>query len=63
MDDKYYASGMPLDEKDDHLVRAVALKGNVKAVAIRTTAAVETARQLHNTTNAATAALGRFITG
>ena len=63
MDDKYYASGMPLDEKEDHLVRAVALKGNVKAVAIRTTAAVETARQLHNTTNAATAALGRFLTG
>lgn len=63
MDDKYYASGMPLDEREDHLVRAVALKGNVKAVAIRTTAAVEKARQIHNTSNAATAALGRFMTG
>ena len=63
MDEKYYASGMPLDEREDHLVRAVALKGNVKAVAIRTTAAVEKARELHNTTNAATAALGRFLTG
>lgn len=63
MDDKYYASGMPLDEREDHLVRAVALKGNVKAVAIRTTAAVEKARSIHNTSNAATAALGRFLTG
>lgn len=54
---------MPVDEREDHLVRAVALKGNVKAVAIRTTAAVEKARQIHNTTNAATAALGRFLTG
>ena len=41
MDEKYYASGMPLDEREDHLVRAVALNGNVKAVAIKTTAAVE----------------------
>lgn len=63
MDDKYYASGMPLDETLDHLVRAVALHGHVKAVAIRSTAAVEKARELHNTTHAATAALGRFITG
>ncbi|MBQ7274966.1 MAG: Hsp33 family molecular chaperone HslO [Clostridiales bacterium] len=63
MDEKYYASGMPLDEREDHLVRAVALNGNVKAVAIKTTAAVEKARELHNTTNAATAALGRFMTG
>ena len=63
MDEKYYASGMPLDEHEDHLVRAVALNGNVKAVAIKATAAVEKARELHNTTNAATAALGRFMTG
>lgn len=63
MDDKYYASGMPVDEKQDHLVRAVALKGHVKAVAIRTTGVCEKARSIHNTTNAATAALGRFITG
>ena len=63
MDDRYYASGMPADENEDHLVRAVALNGNVKAVAIRTTALCEKARSIHNTTNAATAALGRFITG
>lgn len=63
MDDKYYASGMPLDENEDHLVRAVALEGRVKAAAIRTTALCEMARSIHNTTNAATAALGRFMTG
>ncbi|MBR1796802.1 MAG: Hsp33 family molecular chaperone HslO [Clostridiales bacterium] len=63
MDDRYYASGMPLDDKEDHLVRAVALKGNVKAVAISTTSLCEKARELHNTSNAATAALGRFMTG
>ena len=63
MEEGYYASGMPEDEKLDHLVRAVALHGNVKAVAIRTTAVCEKARSIHGTTNAATAALGRFITG
>ena len=63
MDERYYASGMPTDDTLDHLVRAVALKGHVKAVAIRSTALCEKARTLHNTSNAATAALGRFITG
>lgn len=63
MEEKYYASGMPLDEQEDHLVRAIALGGHVKAVAINTTAACEKARQIHGTSNAATAALGRFITG
>ena len=63
MDERYYASGMPTDEREDHLVRAIALKGHVKCVAINTTAAVEKARSIHGTTNSATAALGRFITG
>jgi len=63
MDERYYASGMPVDEHEDHLVRAIALNGHVKAVAVNTTAAVEKARAIHGTTNAATAALGRFITG
>ena len=54
---------MPTDDTKDHLVRAVALRGNVKAVAIRTTVLCEEARRIHNTSNAATAALGRFITG
>ena len=63
MEAGYFASGMPEDEKLDHLVRAVALRGNVKAVAIRTTATCQKAMELHGTSRAATAALGRFITG
>ena len=59
----YYVSGMPEDVTADHIVRAEALGGLVKCSAIRTTAACETARMLHETTPAATAALGRFITG
>lgn len=54
---------MPEDVTADHIVRAEALGGLVKCSAIRTTAACETARALHDTTPAATAALGRFITG
>ena len=63
MDSRYYASGMPEDERSDHLVRAVALGGRVKAVAIRSTSLCERGREIHNTANAATAALGRFMTG
>lgn len=59
----YYVSGMPDDVTKDHVVKAHALNGFVKAVAIRSTEACETARKTHNTTNAVTAALGRFITG
>lgn len=63
MEDKYFAPGMPENEKDDHIVSAVALKGHVKAVAIRTTAMVEEMRKIHDTSPVVTAALGRFMTG
>ena len=62
-DNPYYVNGMPEDVSLDHIVRGEALGGLVKCSAIRTTAACETARQLHDTTPAATAALGRFLTG
>ena len=62
-DNLYYAPGMPLDDKADHSVRATALKGHVKAVAIRTTEVVREAQRIHGTTSSVTAALGRFITG
>jgi len=63
MEDLYKAPGIPEDTKEDHLVRAVALGGHVKAVAVSTTAVCEYARSVHKMTNAATAALGRFMTG
>ena len=62
-DNPYYVSGMPEDITKDHIVRGEALGGLVKCSAIRTTFACETARKLHETSPAATAALGRFITG
>lgn len=62
-ENQYFVEGMPEDITRDHIVRAQALGGLVKCSAIRTTAACETARILHDTTPAATAALGRFITG
>ena len=63
MEDLYYAPGMPLDDKEDHIVKAIALKGHVKATAIRSTKTVQRMFEVHNTSAAATAALGRFITG
>ena len=62
-DNPYYVSGMPEDINKDHIVRGEALGGLVKCSAIRTTFACEKARLLHNTSPAATAALGRFLTG
>ena len=62
-DNPYFVTGMPEDITKDHIVRAEALGGLVKCSAIRTTAACEKARVLHETTPAATAALGRFLTG
>ena len=59
----YFVTGMPEDITKDHIVRGEALGGLVKCSAIRTTLACETARQLHDTSPAATAALGRFLTG
>ena len=46
----------------DYIVRAITTDGWVKAMAIRSTAMVETARQMHKTTPTATAALGRVLT-
>lgn len=46
----------------DYIVRAMSRDGFVKAVGIASTALVERARQIHNTTPTATAALGRVLT-
>lgn len=47
----------------DYLVRATAAGGMIRAFAAVTTDTVETARQAHNTSPVATAALGRLMTG
>lgn len=59
----YRAPGMPEDVREDHIVRATALKGHVRALAIRSTKAVGKAFEIHGTSPVATAALGRFISG
>lgn len=59
----YHAPGAPLGENEDYIVTATALKGHVRATAIRTTNAVSKAQRLHNTSPVVTAALGRFISG
>ncbi|MCQ2418277.1 MAG: Hsp33 family molecular chaperone HslO [Clostridia bacterium] len=46
----------------DYLVRAMSKDGYVKAVGICSTGIAERARQIHNTTPTATAALGRALT-
>lgn len=46
----------------DYIVRAITKDGYIKAAAIRSTAMVERARQIHTTTPTATAALGRALT-
>ncbi|MBE6927673.1 MAG: Hsp33 family molecular chaperone HslO [Ruminococcaceae bacterium] len=45
----------------DHIIRAITKDGYVKAMAISSTQMVERARQIHNTTPTATAALGRVL--
>jgi len=50
-------------EKRDYLVRATAADGMIRAFAALTTETVEAARQAHNTSPVATAALGRLLTG
>ena len=47
----------------DYIVRAVAAKEQVRVFAAVTTGLVEEARQRHNTSPVATAALGRLLTG
>jgi molecular chaperone Hsp33 len=62
-DNAYYVPGAPEDLKKDHIVRAEGLNGLVKCLCVRTKTVCETARVMHQTTPAATAALGRFMTG
>jgi molecular chaperone Hsp33 len=47
----------------DYIVRATAAEGQIRAFAITSKDMVETARQHHNTSPVATAALGRLLTG
>ena len=47
----------------DYIVRAVAADKQIRAFAITSREMVETARQHHNTSPVATAALGRLLTG
>ena len=62
-DNPYHVPGAPEDLKKDHIVRAEGLGGLVKCLCVRTTAVCETARVMHQMSPAATAALGRFMTG
>lgn len=47
----------------DYIVRAMAANGQIRAFAAATTGLVEKARERHNTSPVATAALGRLLTG
>ena len=51
------------NNKMDYIVRAVAADKQIRAFAITSREMVETARQHHNTSPVATAALGRLLTG
>ena len=62
MEDPYFVEGLPKDLNEDHIVKATALGGFVKAVAVRTTKVVSDGMKYHNTTPSVTAALGRFMT-
>ena len=62
-DNVYYVPGAPEDLKKDHIVRAEGLGGLVKCLCVSTKTVCETARVMHQMSPAATAALGRFMTG
>lgn len=47
---------------NDYIIRAIAANDQIRAFAAVTTETVETARQDHNTSPVATAALGRLLT-
>lgn len=47
----------------DYIVRATAANAQIRAFAITSKEMVETAREHHNTSPVATAALGRLLTG
>ena len=59
----YFVPGAPEDLKKDHIVRAEGLGGLVKCLCVSTRKVCETARVMHQMTPAATAAMGRFMTG
>ncbi len=52
-----------MTEKKDYIVRATAADSQIRAFAVHSTNLVEYARQRHNTSPVATAALGRLLTG
>ena len=62
-DNAYYVPGAPEDLRKDHIVRAEGLGGLVKCLCVSTKTVCETARVMHKMSPAATAALGRFMTG
>ena len=62
-DNPYHVPGAPEDLKKDHIVRAEGLGGLVKCLCVSTRTVCETARVMHQMSPAATAALGRFMTG
>ena len=51
-----------MNETKDYMIRATAADGFIRAFAATTRNTVETARQHHNTSPVATAALGRLMT-
>lgn len=53
---------MDQNEKQDRLIRGIALDGKVRAFAVRTTRLVEELRRRHDTYPTATAAFGRTLT-
>ena len=57
----YYIEGS--DKMTDYLVKALAFNGEIRAMAVRTTDTVTEAQERHDTWRAATAALGRTLTG
>ncbi len=59
----YYVPGIPEDDTLDHIVIAEGLGGLVKCIAINTTKSAAELCRIHETSSAASAALGRFITG
>lgn len=62
-DNAYYVPGAPEDLRKDHIVMAEGLGGLVKCLCVSTKTVCETARVMHQMSPAATAALGRFMTG
>lgn len=51
-----------IDMKRDHVVRATAANGTIRAFAVYSRGLVEDARRMHELSRTATAALGRTLT-